>query len=133
MYTTETGRRADIQALGITLSKQLQNIFGIRHLKFKLAAITAALLIVMGSLMEDDFRVSADAVLEGKIQRVVAAPFSGYLHSASVRAGDIVHQGDIMASLNDSEIKLQLAQLEGELQKVQLKGQPRFVSTGMVL
>ncbi len=103
--------------IGSAIKKQLQNIFGIRHLKFKLGAITAALLIVMGSLMEDDFRVSADAVLEGKIQRVVAAPFSGYLHSASVRAGDIVHQGDIMASLNDSEIKLQLAKLEGELQK----------------
>ncbi len=102
---------------GTAIKKQLQTIFGLRHLKLKLIAITASLIIIMSSLIEGDFRVSADAVLEGKIQRVVAAPFSGYLLSASVRAGDIVHQGDIMASLNDADIQLQMTKLKGELQK----------------
>lgn len=102
---------------GTAIKKQLQTIFGLRHLKLKLIAITASLLIIMSSLIEGDFRVSADAVLEGKIQRVVAAPFSGYLLSAAVRAGDIVHQGDVMASLNDSDIQLQMTKLKGELQK----------------
>lgn len=103
--------------IGTAIKKQLQTIFGLRHLKLKLIAIMASVLIVMGSLIEGDFRVSADAVLEGKVQRVMAAPFSGYLLSASVRAGDIVHEGDIMASLNDSDIQLQLTKLKGELQK----------------
>ena len=102
---------------GTAIKKQLQTIFGLRHLKLKLVAIMASLIIIMSSLIEGDFRVSADAVLEGKIQRVVAAPFSGYLLSASVRAGDIVHQGDIMASLNDADIQLQMTKLKGELQK----------------
>ena len=64
--------------------------------------------------IESDFRVSADASLEGKIQRVVSAPVSGYLLSASVRAGDTVRQGDIMASLDDAELKLELAKHDGE-------------------
>ena len=102
---------------GTAIKKQLQTIFGLRHLKLKLVAIMASLIIIMSSLIEGDFRVSADAVLEGKIQRVLAAPFSGYLLSASVRAGDIVHQGDIMASLNDADIQLQMTKLKGELQK----------------
>jgi len=103
--------------IGSSVKKQLQNIFGLRHLKLKLATIGLASIITMSSLLEGDFRVSANAVLEGRIQRVVAAPFSGYLLSAAVRAGDTVQTGDVMASLNDSEIKLQLAKLQGELQK----------------
>ena len=100
-----------------SVKELLQKIFGVRHLILKLGAITAAALLTMSTLIESDFRISATAVLEGKIQRVVAAPFSGYLFSASARAGDTVNQGDIMASLNDSEIQLQLTRLKGELQK----------------
>lgn len=103
--------------IGATIKKQLQKIFGIQHLLAKLATLTAVLLVIISSQVEGEFRVTADAVLEGKIQRVVAAPFSGYLLSASVRAGDTVHQGDLMASLNDSDIQLQLTQLKGKLEK----------------
>ncbi len=103
--------------IGSAIKEQLKKIFGVRNLLVKLASITVVLLVVMSSLIEGDFRVSADAVLEGKIQRVVSAPFSGYLLSASIRAGDTVQQGDVMATLDDSEIKLQLAKLKGELEK----------------
>ncbi len=103
--------------IGSSIKQQLQKIFGVRHLLLKLASLTAAILLIMSSLIEGDFRVSADAVLEGKIQRVVAAPFSGYLLSASIRAGDTVRQGDVMASLNDSDMQLQLTKLKGELEK----------------
>jgi RND family efflux transporter MFP subunit len=103
--------------IGASLKKQLQNLLGVRHLKLKLGAISALIIISLGSVLQGDFRVSAKAVLEGEIQRVVAAPFSGYLLSAAVRAGDTVSAGDVMASLNDAEIQLQLAKLQGELQK----------------
>ncbi len=95
----------------------LQSLIGVRQLKLKLAAIILGLLIILGSLFDGDYRVTADAVLEGRIQRVVSAPFSGYLLSAAVRAGDTVRQGEIMASLNDAEINLQMAKLRGSLQK----------------
>ncbi len=100
-----------------SVKELLQKTFGVRHLILKLGAITAAVLLTMSSMIESDFRISATAVLEGKIQRVVAAPFSGYLFSAAARAGDTVNQGDVMASLNDSEIQLQLTKLKGELEK----------------
>nr|MDJ0834702.1 efflux RND transporter periplasmic adaptor subunit [Gammaproteobacteria bacterium] len=103
--------------IGRSLKQQLQAWFGLQHLKLKLAGLTLVLMIALSSLLQGDFRVSADAILEGRIQRVVNAPLSGYLLSASVRAGDTVKQGDVMASLNDSEIQLQLAKLSGELQK----------------
>ena len=103
--------------IGVTLNKGLNRIFGFKHLKLKLLAAAATLLVSLSILIDSDFRISADAILEGKIQRVVAAPTSGYLLSALVRAGDTVKQGDVMASLDDSELKLELAKYDGELQK----------------
>lgn len=99
------------------VKKQLQSLFGLKHLKLKLVATATVLILTLTLLIESDFRVSADANLEGKIQRVVSAPISGYLLSASVRAGDTVHKGDIMASLDDAELKLELAKHDGELKK----------------
>jgi multidrug resistance efflux pump len=76
-----------------------------------------ASLLTVTSFVEADFRITADAVLEGEVQRVVAAPISGYLLSSAVRAGDTIRRGDIMASLDDSELKLELTRLNGGLQK----------------
>jgi len=106
-----------LSKIGTTLKKRLNQIFGFKHLKLKFLVATFSLLLLLSTLIESDFRVSADAILEGKIQRVVAAPISGYLLSASARAGDTVRQGDVMASLDDSELKLELAKHDGELQK----------------
>jgi RND family efflux transporter MFP subunit len=99
------------------LKKQAGMLFGLRYLKLKLFSIALVTLIAFTSLIESEFRVSSDAILEGRIQRVVAAPVSGYLLSARVRAGDTVAEGDEMASLDDAELKLELARFNGELQK----------------
>ena len=95
----------------------LAAVFGIRHLKAKLALALAACLVTAASLVEADFRITASAVLEGEVQRVVAAPIAGYLLSSSVRAGDTIRRGEVMATLNDSELRLQLTRLNGALQK----------------
>lgn len=101
-----------------SFTKSLGLLFGIRHLKLKLVSIGIIGLLVFMSLIEGNYRISANAILEGKIQRVVAAPISGYLLSAAVRAGDIVAKGEVMASLNDAELKLELTKLTGKLQKI---------------
>ena len=106
-----------LSKIGVTLRKRLNHLFGFKHLKLKILAVAATLLLSLSILIESDFRISAGAILEGKIQRVVAAPISGYLLSASVRAGDTVRQGDVMANLDDSELKLELTKHDGELQK----------------
>ncbi len=88
-----------------------------KHLRFKLVVSAIATILVLASLVETTFRISADAVLEGEVQRVVAAPISGYLLASAVRAGDTISQGEVMASLDDSELKLELTKLNGRLQK----------------
>jgi RND family efflux transporter MFP subunit len=114
-------KKADGQALSTRIAKtvknRLTNLLGFKNLKIKLAAASVAILMLAAGLLEGDFHVTADAVLEGKLQRVVAAPVSGHLLSASVRAGDTVRRGDNMASLDDSELQLELNKLSGQLQK----------------
>ncbi len=95
----------------------LRKVFGLRRLRLKLTALGIAAFLTMTSLVEANFRITADAVLEGEVQRVVAAPMSGYLLSSAVRAGDTIKKGEVMASLNDAELKLELAKLNGRLQK----------------
>lgn len=100
-----------------SIGKGLAAIFGIRHLKTKLLVAAIAAIFSVASLVEADFRITANAVLEGEVQRVVAAPIAGYLLASNVRAGDTIRRGEVMASLNDSELRLELAKLNGRLQK----------------
>lgn len=109
--------KAIVYKLRDSLVQTLGTLFGVRYLRSKLAVMMAASFLVLTSMVEADFRVTANAVLEGEVQRVVAAPISGYLLSSSVRAGDTIRKGEVMASLDDSELKLELAKLNGRLQK----------------
>ncbi len=109
--------RSTLARLADSIGNGTGALFGIRYLKAKIAIAMLASLITVTSLIEADFRITADAVLEGEVQRVIAAPISGYLLSSTVRAGDTISRGDIMASLNDSELKLELTRLNGGLQK----------------
>jgi multidrug efflux pump subunit AcrA (membrane-fusion protein) len=109
--------RSNLAKLIDSIGNGLGALFGARYLKTKLAITMAAALLTMASLVDADFRITANAVLEGEVQRVVAAPISGYLLSSAVRAGDTIRRGDVMASLNDSELRLELTKLNGGLQK----------------
>ena len=87
-----------------TLFKRL---FGARHWGLKLSTLA---LIAFGAFCyyaTGDYRVSAQTVLEGRIQRSVTVPLAGFLADAPVRAGDIVTQGDIIARIDDRDLRLE--------------------------
>jgi RND family efflux transporter MFP subunit len=114
-------KKENEQALTTSITKaakhHLTNVLGFKYLKTKLAVAALAGFVLVTGLLKSDFQVTADAVLEGKMQRVVAAPIEGFLVSASVRAGDTVRKGDLMATLDDAELQLELSKLNGQLQK----------------
>jgi hypothetical protein len=43
-------------------------------------------------VVDGDYMITADASLEGKVQRAVTAPMQGYIVEARARAGDIVRR-----------------------------------------
>ena len=77
------------------------------------AGATAALVAVM--VMPWSFQISAPVRLEGRIQRAVVAPADGFLKSALVRAGDAVKEGQLLAELNDEDLRLERRRWETEV------------------
>ncbi len=87
--------------------QQLERLFGAGHIGRKLLVLTMACLIVFFSLATGNYRVTADAFLEGSIRRVIVVPFDGYIYQAPVRAGDFVEKGDLLCSLDDRDLRLE--------------------------
>lgn len=85
----------------------LNKLFGPRHLVWKASASLTGLVVALLVLVHIDYRVSAKTVIEGEVQRVVAAPFEGFLGASYVRAGDTVTQGQVLAQLDDRDLKIE--------------------------
>ncbi|MCK1368259.1 HlyD family efflux transporter periplasmic adaptor subunit [Bradyrhizobium sp. 62] len=87
----------------------------------KLGAIAILALLGTMAFAKGEFRITAKAVVEGAIQRSIVAPFDGYVASAPVRAGDIVEPDQMMATLDDRELKLEAARWKSERDQQTLK------------
>ena len=87
----------------------------------KLGGSVLALLLLTAVLLPVDHRVSAPAVVEGAVQRAAVAPFDGFLRDAPVRAGDTVKAGQVLARLEDRDLKLERTRWETELEMAQRK------------
>jgi RND family efflux transporter MFP subunit len=89
-------------------------LFGPRHLglKFGMTALLAAALYL--GFATGDYRVSADARIEGRVQRTLTAPFQGYVREARHRAGDRVRQGEVLARLDDRDLRLERSRIAGQ-------------------
>lgn len=74
-----------------------------------LAVTLAGCCVLLASLwlLNGDYQVTANAELEGRIQRAVVAPEDGYIRDSFARAGDLVKEGDVLAELDDRELKLE--------------------------
>ena len=122
----------------IWIGKKVYNSFKQEIKKFtgddfvlrKVVASSFLFLAVFFSFATGDYRVTADAALEGSVQRSMVAPFNGYIAEAKVRAGDIVKKNEIMATLDDRDLYLehkkwasQLAQLLSQFRQARAQGE----------
>lgn len=82
----------------------------------KLLVLLTASLLVFVALYPADYRVASKAVVEGAIQRVAVAPFQGYIRQAPARAGDVVRKGQVLAVLEDKDLRLERVRWESELE-----------------
>lgn len=93
-------------------------IFGPHHMASKLMALAAAITLIMGAFVEVPFRITADAVVEGRIQRAIVAPFEGTIEASMVRAGDLVSAGQLLAQLDDRDLSLEEGTLVAEREQL---------------
>ncbi|BBO81813.1 hypothetical protein DSCO28_23790 [Desulfosarcina ovata subsp. sediminis] len=115
-------RRREARALPIKVFESLQGgfakLFGPSHLPLKMGVVLAALLVFCLSVVGTTFRISCDAALEAGVCQAVVAPQQGYIDRALVRAGDRVHTGELLATLDNHELRLE--QRKWQSQGVQL-------------
>ncbi len=100
-------RRAALQAHFQQASQRRKWLWG----------VGIAALVLLFLCLPGQHRVTAHASLEGKIQRAIVAPEEGYLQEASVKAGEIIRQGQVLAQLDDKTIQLEIQRWLGEKQE----------------
>ena len=101
-----------------TLRSATQMLVGPGHPGIKLMALVAAVILLFCSVVTGTYRVSAKTVVEGKVQRVIAAPFDSYILQSSARAGDVVRQGQVLVHLDDRDLKLERTRLMSEREQL---------------
>lgn len=106
-------------------------LVGPRHPGWKLVGGVALVALVLASVVSVDYRVRSPATVEGRVQRSAVAPFEGFIKEARVRAGDTVKKGDVLARLDDRDLKLEAAKWQAEaeladrkLREAMARGQP---------
>jgi len=93
-------------------------LVGPRHYAAKLVALVLAGVFVFLSMAEGDYRVSAEAVLEGAVQRVMVAPINGYISDAQARAGDVVKQEQVLFSIDDRDLRLEFLKWSSQKEQI---------------
>ena len=87
------------------------HLVGPRHVALKLWVGLFVLTVAFFSLVKGDYMVTADASLEGTVQRAVTAAMQGYIIEARARAGDVVRKGELLAALDDRDLWLERQKL----------------------
>ena len=103
-----TDRHANDQLLLLKVrdsaEMQLGRLIGPGYTGRKLALGALAAVAAFFALFTTEYRVTAEAMLEGQVRRVLAAPFDGYVSEEQARPGDIVRTGQVLASLDDRDL-----------------------------
>ena len=81
-------------------------------LRFGLALAAIALLALL--FVDADWRITADATIEGQQQRAVVAPFDGFILKAEVKAGETVRKGQTLAELDRRSLQLEYRRYDSE-------------------
>jgi len=109
------GNEAGLPQIAGRSAKNLwEKLAGPGYPGWKLAALGFAALAVFFAFATGEFRVSANATVEGIVQRAISAPINGFVTEAPLRAGDTVKGGQVIARLDDRDLRLERAKIEGQ-------------------
>ncbi len=100
------------------LKGALAGVFGRGYLGLKFGLTLAAVLLLMLTIVKWEYRVSANSVLEGTIERVITAPEEGYIKEAPARPGDLVAAEQKLATLDDRDLQLEKLKWTGKQKQV---------------
>lgn len=100
-----------------SLVRQLKRLLGPGWFGRKLATAAMIALVAFFATARGDYAMTSPAAIEGRIQRSLVAPFAGYIWSEHVRAGEIVEEGQLLAKLDDQDLRLERLRLVTQRQQ----------------
>lgn len=109
--------------MAASMGEQCARLLGVGHLGYKLAVIVLVGIASFAYFATGTEHEAADAELKSDVQRVIATPFQGYLDDTQVRAGDRVEEGQILATMDTRDLRLQQLQSQSELAKLASEAQ----------
>jgi len=89
------------------LKRQAEKIFGAGYVGRKVAIMAAVLLVVFFSVARQDYRLTADAVLEGSVTRSIVVPIDGYIQESLVKAGHTIPKDAVMCRMDGRDLELE--------------------------
>jgi len=106
-----------------SISGLIHKLFGAGHPYLKLFGILFLATVIFFCFARGEFRVAADTVLEGSVQRAAVAPFNGFISEARLRAGDTIREGEVLCLLDDREVKLERHKWSSQLEQLRKQHQ----------
>lgn len=94
----------------------LGRLLGSDHVGWKISVLVMFGLLLYTCLGTWPYRIKSSFVLEAGAKHVHSASFSGFLLEAHVEPGDRVEENNVLAQLDDTELRLALAGVRGELE-----------------
>ncbi len=91
-----------------------RRLTGPGHLAWKAGALGLGVALALLLLWPVPERVSASMVIEGRTRQLVTAPFDGFIAAVAVRPGEAVRRGQLLARLDDRELKLEQGKARSE-------------------
>ena len=98
--------------------------------KFKFLFALAIFVSLM--FIDKKYQVKADANIQGSIQQLLVSPFDGYISQSSLRAGDVVNEGDLLAQLDQKNLLLEKNKWLSEEKKLEKEFQSAFAKKDKV-
>lgn len=113
----DTQRREDrwlVAKVAEAAHTQLGRLCGPRYVGRKLVLLALLALGTFLATFQAEYRIAATTVLEPEVRRAIPAPFDGYIAEAPRRAGDLVRAGEVLATLDDRDLKLERLKWRGQ-------------------
>lgn len=104
-----------------SVEKTSAYLIGPRHTAWKLAALLGLAVLTFVVFGRWDYRVSAPFVFEAHARRFLPVPYESQLRAVHVEPGDKVVKDQVLAEMDDTELRLQLSETTAKLRQAEFE------------
>jgi multidrug efflux pump subunit AcrA (membrane-fusion protein) len=106
-----------ITKTGLSIQELGKKVMGPQHMLGKLIAVLSIAAILFVCFFKPTYHVGAPFQFDSLEKRKLEAPFDGYIKTVLVKPADMVKKGQILLTMDVSELKLKHASSEAEAAK----------------